>query len=120
MLAGANSISAAAVGLVYLAAVGPAILVKASGPYWFHMVGYPIRIGAAAALMTGSFCIVALSSSRPLQLLGVALASFQARGGRAGGVGIGGSCGLAVGAAPPQGRPAHVPNAGRLQNRGYN
>ncbi|KAK2078042.1 hypothetical protein QBZ16_003910 [Prototheca wickerhamii] len=70
MLAGANSISAAAVGLVYLAAVGPAILVKASGPYWFHMVGYPIRIGAAAALMTGSFCIVALSSSRPLQLLG--------------------------------------------------
>ena len=81
MLAGANSISAAAVGLVYLAAVGPAILVKASGPYWFHRVGYPIRIGAAAALMTGSFCIVALSSSRPLQLLGVALASFQARGG---------------------------------------
>lgn len=79
MLAGANSISAAAVGLVYLAAVGPAIIVKASGPYWFHAVGYPPRMAAAAALMSGSFCLVALSASRPLQLLGVALASFQVR-----------------------------------------
>ena len=33
-LAGANNISAAAVGLVYLCAVAPAILTKATGPYW--------------------------------------------------------------------------------------
>lgn len=34
MLAGANSISSAAVGLVYLCAVAPSLLCKASAPYW--------------------------------------------------------------------------------------
>lgn len=77
MLAGANSISAAAVGLVYLAAVGPSLLCKASAPYWFHAVRYTPRMHAAAALMSGSYTVVALSSGRGWQLLGVVLASLQ-------------------------------------------
>ena len=34
MIAGANSISSAAVGLVYLCAVLPGVTLKASAPYW--------------------------------------------------------------------------------------
>ncbi|PRW51162.1 Batten s disease Cln3 isoform A [Chlorella sorokiniana] len=77
MLAGANQISAAAVGLVYLAAVGPSLLCKASVPYWFHLVRYRTRMQAVALLMTASYTTVALSSSRGWQLLGVVLASLQ-------------------------------------------
>ncbi|KAL4854287.1 hypothetical protein ACK3TF_004978 [Chlorella vulgaris] len=102
MIAGANEISAAAVGLVYLCAVGPSLLCKArhvecaqttavsdratiawlcciacSAPYWFHYVRYTTRVHAVAALMAASYTTVALSSSRGWQLLGVVLASLQ-------------------------------------------
>ena len=39
MLAGANEISAGAVGLVYFCAVFPTIVVKATGPYWYAARG---------------------------------------------------------------------------------
>lgn len=80
MIAGANEISAAAVGLVYLCAVGPSLLCKArqvecaqttagpdrativwlcctacSAPYWFHYVRYTTRVHAVAALMAASY-----------------------------------------------------------------
>lgn len=35
MIAGANSISSAAIGLVYLCAVLPGVALKASAPYWY-------------------------------------------------------------------------------------
>lgn len=77
MLAGANEISSAAVGLVYLCAITPGMLIKLSAPYWFHRASYSNRILAAAILMSSSFSLVAFSKSRGWQLLGVILASFQ-------------------------------------------
>jgi hypothetical protein len=63
LLAGANEIAASAVGLVYLFAIGPTIIVKLTAPYWFHLVGYSTRFWAAAALMSCSFIIVGCSKS---------------------------------------------------------
>ena len=45
----------------------------------FHVVGYEHRIIGAALLMSLSYVTIALSSTRPWQLLGVALGSLQAR-----------------------------------------
>jgi battenin len=77
MLAGANSISAGAVGAVYAAAVLPGAFLKLSAPFWFHRVRYATRVLAAALLMMGAYSTVALTSRRGPQLAGVALASLQ-------------------------------------------
>jgi battenin len=77
MIAGATTISSASVGLVFLCAVGPGLIVKATGPYWFHAVPYRVRSVAIAALMGISYTTVALSGSRGWQLLGVVFASLQ-------------------------------------------
>jgi hypothetical protein len=66
--AGANEIAASAVGLVYLFAIGPTIVVKLTAPYWFHLVGYSTRFWVAAALMSCSFIIVGCSSSMTKQV----------------------------------------------------
>ena len=44
----------------------------------FHAVGYEHRIISAAVLMSSSYVTIAVSSTRPWQLLGVALGSLQA------------------------------------------
>jgi battenin len=77
MLACANEISNGAVGAVYLAAVLPALLVKASAPYWFSHAPYGLRAGAVAALAVAAFLCVGLGGSRTPQLVGVCLASLQ-------------------------------------------
>lgn len=77
MLAGANSISSAAVGLVFLCGVIPGLCVKATAPYWFHRVRYSSRVVVAAGLMVGAYTTVALTSRRVAQLSGVLLASLQ-------------------------------------------
>ncbi|GAB4818577.1 hypothetical protein N2152v2_005623 [Parachlorella kessleri] len=77
MIAGANEISAAAVGLVYLCAVFPAILCKATGPYWFHLVAYRWRMATVALLMACAYTTVAFSTRTTWQLLGVVFASLQ-------------------------------------------
>ena len=59
MLAGANEISSGAVGLTYLCAVLPSLLVKATGPYWFHYLSYKVRSWVIAALMSLSYVVVA-------------------------------------------------------------
>lgn len=66
--AGANEIAASAVGLVYLFAIGPTIIVKLTAPYWFHLVGYSIRFWVAAVLMACSFITVGLSKSTAKQV----------------------------------------------------
>ena len=83
MIAGANAISSGAVGLVYLCAVLPGILMKASAPYWFHLVPYWIRVIACGGLMVSSFVTVALSGKRGLQLVGVVFAALQSSLGEA-------------------------------------
>ncbi|KDD73692.1 CLN3 protein [Helicosporidium sp. ATCC 50920] len=77
MLAGATTISASGVGLVYLCAIVPSLSVKASAPHWFHRVRYGPRMATCAALMSASFCAVALSRTRSAALLGVALGALQ-------------------------------------------
>jgi battenin len=64
-------------GIVYLCAIVPGIILKASAPYWVHTVPYAARVLACAALMSASFAVVGLSSSRGPQLAGVVLASLQ-------------------------------------------
>ncbi|KAK9802021.1 hypothetical protein WJX73_002286 [Symbiochloris irregularis] len=77
MLAGANELSSGGAGLVYFWAEFPSILVKASGPYWFHHFSYKTRLWAVAVMMGLSYTIVALSSSLPVALIGVSIGSFQ-------------------------------------------
>ena len=78
MLAGATSISSSAVGVVYLCAVAPGIILKLSAPYWFHRVPYSTRVLAAAGLMATAYTTVAAADGhRGMQLLGVVGASLQ-------------------------------------------
>ncbi|KAA6416471.1 MAG: golgi integral membrane protein [Trebouxia sp. A1-2] len=77
MIAGANDISSGAVGLVYFCAVFPALLVKLSAPYWFHLISYDVRMTVVAVMMTGSYLTVAYGRHMSWQLLGVTFAAFQ-------------------------------------------
>ncbi|KAI8106057.1 hypothetical protein M9435_000607 [Picochlorum sp. BPE23] len=79
MIAGAVKISASAVGLVYLCAVLPGIICKASAPYWFHKVSYSRRMVLAAFLMVMAFLFVGLGETRGVQLIGVLLESPDGR-----------------------------------------
>lgn len=76
-LACANEISAGAVGQVFLAAVVPSLVIKASAPHWFRHVPYGVRALAAATLMASGFLLVALARSHALQLVGVGLVAAQ-------------------------------------------
>lgn len=83
MIAGAVKISASAVGLVYLCAVLPGIICKASAPYWFHKVSYSKRMVLAALLMVMAFLLVGLGETRGIQLVGVVCAALQSSIGEA-------------------------------------
>jgi len=95
MIAGANDISPSAVGLVYLAAIFPALAVKTAAPYFFDRVSYRARVLAAAGLMASSFCLVGLGKGEAAQLAGVALASLQGGLGEATALAL---CGAGLGA----------------------
>ncbi|CAG9465622.1 unnamed protein product [Pedinophyceae sp. YPF-701] len=79
MIAGANSISEASVGLVYFCAIFPCLVVKTTGPYWFHLCTYRARQWACAALMAAAYCCVAYGygRSQAVQLAGVCISSVQ-------------------------------------------
>ena len=83
MIASAKSIDAGGVAVVYLVAIGPGLAVKATAPYWFDLVRYEKRLLVAALSMVGGFLLAGLGGRRPLQLLGVALTSFQSALGEA-------------------------------------
>ena len=83
MIASAKSIDAGGVAVVYLVAIGPGLAVKASAPYWFDLVRYEKRLLVAALSMVGGFLLAGLGGRRPLQLVGVALTSFQSALGEA-------------------------------------
>mmetsp|Transcript_25955 Transcript_25955/g.40287 ORF Transcript_25955/g.40287 Transcript_25955/m.40287 type:complete len:491 (-) Transcript_25955:505-1977(-) len=87
MLAGAKNISDGGTALVFIANILPCLLVKSTGPYWFHLVSYSKRINICAMLFALSFSIVSYFSranffckhaggSASWQLLGVAFGSF--------------------------------------------
>lgn len=78
MIAGAQEIAAGGVGLVYFFDIFPALLMKLSGPYWFHLVSYRSRTLLGALWMLLSFVVVAGGAgSLALQLLGVAFSGLQ-------------------------------------------
>src|SRR6476620_509393 len=68
MIASAVTISQAAVGLVYASAVLPGLVLKATAPYLIHKIPYSTRILIAACAMSASYAVVALTSTRSLQL----------------------------------------------------
>jgi battenin len=77
MIAGAPLVSKGSVGLVYLCAVVPGVMMKLSAPYWFHLISYRLRMVVASILMVQSFALVGFGSSRSVQLLGVVCAALQ-------------------------------------------
>ncbi|KAI9907858.1 hypothetical protein PsorP6_003206 [Peronosclerospora sorghi] len=72
MIAGAQEIAAGGVGLVYFFDIFPALLVKLSGPYWFHFVSYHQRVafsGLQSGMMEASFLAMSSFYQSPLQCL---------------------------------------------------
>ncbi len=81
MITGAQEIAAGGVGLVYFFDIFPALFVKVTGPYWFHLVSYRHRTFMGALWMLTSFLVVAYGTdSLALQLLGVAFSGLQSYG----------------------------------------
>ncbi|DAZ93166.1 TPA: hypothetical protein N0F65_005516 [Lagenidium giganteum] len=78
MIAGAQEIVSGGVGLVYFFDIFPGLVVKLTGPYWFHLVSYRDRTLVGAMCMLLSFLVVAFGKgSLPLQLLGVSFSGVQ-------------------------------------------
>jgi len=76
MNAGAEDINEAGIALVYLANILPTLLVKLTGPYWFHYVSYRCRINFNSVLMVICLVTVAWGRSTYVKLLGVAICSL--------------------------------------------
>lgn len=86
MNAGAKDIAPDLVGLVYVANIVPGLIMKLTGPYWFHHVPYKLRVLITALQMSFSFILVAIGLQLnvfALMLLGVAVGSSQAGFGEA-------------------------------------
>ncbi|CAM9303776.1 unnamed protein product [Ectocarpus fasciculatus] len=86
MNAGAKDIAPDLVGLVYVANIVPGLMMKLTGPYWFHHVPYKLRVLITAFQMSASFALVAIGLQLDifaLMLLGVAIGSSQAGFGEA-------------------------------------
>ena len=52
LLAGAKEIAADNVGLVYASSTGPTVIIKVTGPYWYHLLSYKSRILLTTLLQT--------------------------------------------------------------------
>jgi battenin len=86
MNAGAKEIVPSMVGLIYTCSVGPALLVKLTGPYWFHLVTYKVRIVVCSFMIMLSFILVAVGEIYKLQsvqFVGVCVSSAQSGFGEA-------------------------------------
>ena len=80
MLAGAKEISNGGVGLTYICLMVPSLVMKVTGPYWFHLVSYKNRMLLCAILMSGAFTTVAYAvqtNSLAFKLIGVSLGGLQ-------------------------------------------
>jgi battenin len=78
MLAGAKHIDPSLVSVVYICNVLPSMLIKLTGPYWFHYIPYKVRVAVQSLLMTLSFLMVAFGNAHFVswvQLVGIAVGS---------------------------------------------
>ena len=80
MLAGAKEISNGGVALTYAFATWPCLVVKLTGPYWFHYLPYRMRMYLCAVLMLMTFVTVGVAASKDSltwKLLGVMFSGIQ-------------------------------------------
>mmetsp|Transcript_6792 Transcript_6792/g.15206 ORF Transcript_6792/g.15206 Transcript_6792/m.15206 type:complete len:177 (+) Transcript_6792:217-747(+) len=83
MNAGAKSISAGGVGLVYAVNIAPALIIKGTLPYWYHLMSYDTRMIIVAVLNVCCLLLVGVSTDMTVQLIGVALGAFASALGEA-------------------------------------
>ena len=86
MIAGAKDLDSSMVGLIFLCSVFPSACIKASGPYWYHLFSYRVRVILCSIMMAISFVTVAVgreNSDMALELLGVSIGSAQSGMGEA-------------------------------------
>jgi hypothetical protein len=75
--AGAGDIAPGNYALIYICNIFPTLIVKLTGPYWFHYVPYNIRIIISAVCISLSFILVMYGQSEWLRLVGVAFGAVQ-------------------------------------------
>ena len=68
-------------GLVLLADVLPALIIKVTAPFYMQSINYHIRVAFIILSEVASLLLVAFSTSVPLSLIGVALASTSSGAG---------------------------------------
>ena len=86
MIAGAKDLDSSMVGVIFLCSVFPSACVKASGPCWYHLLSYRVRVILCSFMMAVSFITVAVgrkSGATALELLGVSIGSAQSGMGEA-------------------------------------
>ena len=86
MIAGAKDLDSSMVGLIFLCSVFPSGCVKATGPYWYHLLSYRRRVILCSMMMAMSFVVVGIGRTHEitaLELLGVSLGSAQSGMGEA-------------------------------------
>jgi battenin len=86
MIAGAKDLDSSMVGLIFLCSVFPSGCVKATGPYWYHLLSYRRRVILCSMMMALSFVVVGIGRTHEitaLELLGVSLGSAQSGMGEA-------------------------------------
>ena len=83
MIAGAKEINSGGVALVFLANIAPSLVVKGTGPYWFHLVSYRMRVIIAGLFAVISLILVALGNELTIQLIGVCFSALQSSLGEA-------------------------------------
>ena len=55
MIAGAKDLDSSMVGVIFLCSVFPSACVKASGPYWYHLLSYRVRVILCSIMMAADF-----------------------------------------------------------------
>lgn len=63
--------------IIYLFNIAPSLIVKLTGPYWFHLLTYKQRITIAAICVSSCYVLVNHFTNKEIRLLGVALGAIQ-------------------------------------------
>jgi len=63
--------------VIYLCNIVPSLIIKLTGPYWFHYLTYKQRIVVAAICVSVCYVLVNHVESKGVRLLGVALGAIQ-------------------------------------------
>ena len=75
--AGAGDIVPGEYAVIYLCNIVPSLIVKLTGPYWFHHLTYKQRIVAASVCVSLCYILVNHVEAKGVRLLGVALGALQ-------------------------------------------